>query len=97
MEVDKLFHPLIMTKFMYALPVYGANQYDLNAIQHFLTRCYKRRYTIDHVNIFNLLEQCDRRLLLKIKGDSCHPLYHLASKAKVLSYQLLRHLLPDQN
>ena len=97
MEVDKLFHPLIMTKFMYALPVYGANQYDLNAIQHFLTRCYKRRYTIDHVNIFNLLEQCDRRLFLKIKGDSCHPLYHLAPKAKVLSYQLLRHLLPDQN
>ena len=58
-EVDKLFHSLIMTKFMYALPVYGANQSDLNAIQHFLIRCYKRRYTIDHVNIYNLLEQCD--------------------------------------
>ena len=87
-EVDKLFHSLIITKFMYALPVYATNQFDLNAIQHFLTRCYKRPCTIDGVNIFNLLEQCDRRLFLKIKGDSCHPLYHLAPKAKVTSYQL---------
>ena len=66
-EVDKLF-TLIMTKFMHAPPIYGANQCDLNATQHFLTRCYERRYTIDHVNIFNLLEKCDRRLFLKIKG-----------------------------
>ena len=87
-EVDKLFHSLIMTKFMYALPVYGANRSDVNAIQYFLTRCYERRYTIDHVNIFNLLEQCDRRLFLKITGDSCHPLYHLAPKAKMTSYKL---------
>ena len=63
---------------------------ELNAIQHFLTRCYKRRYTINHVNIFNLLEQCNQRLpvFLKIKGDPCHPLYNLAPKAKVTSYQL---------
>ena len=73
-EVDKLFHSLIMTKFMYTLPVYGANESNLNAIQQFLTRCYKRPYTMGHVNIFNLLEQCDIRLFLKIKGDSCHPL-----------------------
>ena len=26
--------------------------------------------------------------LIKIKGDSCHPLYHLAPKDKVTSYQL---------
>ena len=55
---------------------------------HFLTRYYKRRYTIDHVNIFNLPEQCDRRLFLKIKGNSCHPFYHLVPKAKVTSYHL---------
>ena len=59
-EVDKLFHSLVMTKFIYALLVYVANQFDLNAIFN-LIRCYKRRYTIDHVNVFNLLEQCDRR------------------------------------
>ena len=68
MEVDKLFHSLTMTRFMYALPVYGANQSDLTSIQHFLSGCYKRRYTIDHVNIFNLLEQCDRRLFFKNYG-----------------------------
>ena len=40
---------------------------------------------MDLVNIFYLLEQCDRDYF--VKGDSCHPLYYLASKAKD-TYQL---------
>ena len=42
---------------------------------------------MDHVNIFYLLEQCDRRLFFK--GDSSHPLYHLASKAQSFARQKL--------
>ena len=72
---------------MYVLLVYGARQSDVIAVWHFLTGCYERRYTIDRVNIFNLLKHCDQILFSNIKGDSCHPLYHIAPKAKVTSYQ----------
>ena len=43
-----LFKQLVLLKFIYTLPVYGASQSDLNVIQCFLTRCFKRQYTIEH-------------------------------------------------
>ena len=47
---------------------------------------------MNHVNIFYLLEQCDRRLFFKIKDDFCHPLYHLAPKAKVVNLLLINYV-----
>jgi len=49
---------------------------------------------MDHVNIFQILEQCDRRSFF-LTIDSCHPLYHLASKSKD-TYQLRAQSLPDK-
>ena len=63
LEVGNIFRQLVLPKFTYALPVHGASQSDLNMIQCFLTRCNKRRYTIEHLNIFKILEQCDQRLI----------------------------------
>ena len=47
-EVDYLFKQLVLPKCIYALPVYGASQSDLNLIQCFLTSCFKRQYSIKH-------------------------------------------------
>ena len=38
-------------------------------------RCTRRHYTSELFNIQELLEKYDRRLFLKIKRNSCHPLY----------------------
>ena len=39
----------------------------------FLKRCNKRRYTSELINIYYLLEKCDRRLFTKIKSNVDHP------------------------
>ena len=44
---------------------------------------YKRRYTIEHLVIFKILEQCEQRLFSKIESNSCHPLYPLLPQVKV--------------
>ena len=44
-EVDHLFSALVLPNFTYGLPVYGAVDSDLTVIQHFLDRCFKRKYT----------------------------------------------------
>ena len=87
-EVDHLFEQLVLPKFIYALPVYGASQSDLNVIQCFLTGCFKRQYTIEHLDIFKILEQCDERLSCKINSNSCHPLYQFLPKVKETSKKL---------
>ena len=78
----------MLPKFTYTLPVYGARQSDSNMIQCFLTRCYERRYTIEHLNILKILEQRGQRLFCKIESNSCHPLYPLLPKEKETSKKL---------
>ena len=39
----------------------------LNTTQCFLKRCNKQRYTSELINIYDLLEKCDRRLFTTIK------------------------------
>ena len=48
----------------------------------FLKRCNKRRYTFDLINIYDLLEKCDRTLFTKIESNVDHPLYTLLPKVK---------------
>ena len=71
-EIDHLFKAIVLPKITYALPVYGASQVDLNTIQCFLKRCNKQHYTSALINIYDLLEKCDRRLFTKIKNNVNH-------------------------
>ena len=77
-EIDLFFKAVVLSKLVYGLSVYGASTADLNIIQCILDRCSRRHYTSELFNIQELLEKHDRRLLLKIKRNSCHPLYSLA-------------------
>ena len=47
-----------------------------------------RRYTSELINIYDLLEKCDRRLFTKIKNNVNHPLYALLPKVKESSKKL---------
>ena len=87
-EIDHLFKAIVLPKITDALPVYGASQVDLNTIQCFLKRCNKQRYTSELINIYDLLEKCDRRLFTKIKNNVNHPLYALLRKVKESSKRL---------
>ena len=88
LEIDDLFRAIVLPKITYALPVYEASQVDLNTIQCFTKRCNKRRYTSELINIYNLLQKCDRRLFTKIKNNVNHPLYALLPKVKESSKRL---------
>ena len=79
---------IVLPKITDALPVCGASQVDLNTIQCFLKRCNKQRYTSELINIYDLLEKCDRRLFTKIKNNVNHPLYALLRKVKESSKRL---------
>ena len=87
-EIDHLFKAIVLPRITYALPVYEASEVDLNTIQCFLKRCNKRRYTSELINIYDLLEKCDRSLFIKIKNNVNHPLYALLPKVKESSKRL---------
>ena len=53
-----------------------------------MTISNKRRYTSELINIYDLLEKCDRRLFTKIKNNVNHPLYALLPKVKESSKKL---------
>ena len=55
-EIDHLFNAIVLTKLFYCLSVYGASPSDLNTVQGFLTRCYKRRYISSVIDIHCHLE-----------------------------------------
>ena len=76
-ELNYLFNSIVLLKIMYTLPAVGASPPDLHTLQCFLDRCFKRRYTSVHYNIFNLLEQQDTRIFHKISNNPNHPLRSL--------------------
>jgi len=59
-NIDHLFETLVLSIFIYGVPVHGASNSDLIFIQHFLDKCHKGHFTSQPVSIFNLLEQQDR-------------------------------------
>ena len=87
-EIDHLFKAIVLPKITYALPVYEASQVDLNTIKCSLKRWNKRRYTSELINIYDLLEKCDRRLFTKIKNNVNHTLHALLPKVKQSSKRL---------
>ena len=60
MEIDYLFQSLVLPKIAYALPVYAVSVPELNTVQRFLRRCYKRRFISYAIDIYDLLEKTDR-------------------------------------
>ena len=51
--------------YIFRLSVYSASSSDFNNVQHFLDRCYKRRYISRKLNITELLERSDCRIFRK--------------------------------
>ena len=94
--IDHLFKAIVLPKFMYALPVYGASSSDVNLVQRFLARCYKRRYISDCIDINEILEKIDRKLFKKIKENATSPLHDMLPVTKESSRRLRRQtpLLP---
>ena len=54
-ELDHLFSSIVPPSITYGLPVYGASEAELTAMQCFLDRCYKRKYTSISFSIKHLL------------------------------------------
>ena len=61
---------------------------ELTAMQCFLDRCYKRKYTSKSFSIKHLLEKQDRKVFRKVSGIDRHPLRGLLPKKKVSTYNL---------
>ena len=83
-----LFSSIVLPSITYGLPVYGASEAELTAMQCFLDRCYKRKYTSKSFSIKHLLEKQDRKVFRKVSGIDRHPLRGLLPKKKVSTYNL---------
>ena len=57
-------------------------------IQCFLDRCYKRKYTSDHINVYELLVQQDTRIFKNVFNNTIHPLRAIMPKKKLTKYNL---------
>ena len=64
------FQSIVIPNFFYGLTVYGASSSDLNIVEHFLDKCYKRRYISRKLNIRELLERSDCRTFRKSLGTN---------------------------
>ena len=82
-ELDHLFSSIVLPSITYGLPVYGASEAELTAMQCFLDRCYKRKYTSKSFSIKHLLEKQDRKVFSKVSGIDRHPLRGPLHKKKV--------------
>ena len=61
-ELDHILNQIVMPNSTYGLTVYGATDSDLTTIQHFLDRCFERKYTSTRINIRELLEKAGKKL-----------------------------------
>ena len=64
-ELDHLFSSIALPSITYGLSVYGASEAELTAMQCFLDRCYKRKYTSQSFSIKNLLESRIEKYLVR--------------------------------
>ena len=87
-EIDTLFNATVLSKILYGLSVYGSSTSDLNTVQRFLTRCFKRNYASILHNIQELLEQSDKNIFKKISSNNNHPLYSMLPRVKNASMRL---------
>ena len=83
-----MFSSIVLPSITYGLPVYGASEVGLTAIQCLLDRRYKRKYTSKSFSIKNLLDKQDRKVFSKVSGIDRHPLRGLLPKKIVSTYNL---------
>ena len=74
------FHCLHLS--MLSSSVYAASPPDLNTVQKFLTRCYKRNYISHPVNVSELVEKPDIAIANRIFKQPSHPLFNLLPRLK---------------
>jgi hypothetical protein len=87
-EIDYMFNSIVTPNILYWLSVYGAANAELTTVQCFLDRCKKRRYTLQEVNIREILKNQDRKIYLKVKSMEMHLLFRMLPKKKETKYQL---------
>ena len=95
-DIDSLFAAIVLPKITYGLSVYAASPPDLNTVQTFLTRCYKRNYISHPVNVSELVEKSDLAVANRICKQLSHPFFNLLPRLKESSLNLRnsRSLLP---
>lgn len=70
--------------------MYYAYERDLNTEQNFLNRCYKRRYISVPLNVKDIMDMKDKKLLSGARAPSHHPLNKILPKPKLQQYNLRR-------
>ena len=98
-DINSLFAAIVLPKITHGLSVYAASPPDLNTVQTFLTRCYKRNYISHPVTVSELVEKSDLAIADRICKQSSHPLFNLLPRLKESSLNLRnsRSLLPFLN
>ena len=89
-EIDLLFSTIVLPNINYALSVHAASasESDLIAVQCFLDRCFKRKYTSKPVSVYDFLERQDRKIFRKVSNAKGHPLLSIMPRVKPSSYNL---------
>ena len=88
-DIDHLFTSLVLPNFIYGLPVYGASEPDLNAIQNFLDviRAVLFFYPV-FILIKDLLKTQDCKIFKKVTSINNNPLAPYIHSKNVGSYDL---------
>ena len=89
-EIDLLFKKIVLPNLTYGLSVYGAYERDLNILQSFLNRCYKRRYISVPLNVQDIMHMQDKKLFSGARTLSHQPLNEILPKPKPQRYNLRR-------
>ena len=87
-EIDLLFKTIVLPNLTYGLSVYGAYERDLNTVQNFLNRCYKRRYISVPLNVKDIMHMQDKKLFSGARALSHRPLNEILPKPKSQQYNL---------
>ena len=70
--------------------MYGAYERDVNTVQNFLNRCYKRRYISVPLNVKDIMHMHNKKLFIGARALSHHPLNEILPKPKPQQYNLRR-------
>ena len=88
-ELDYLFQSIVTPNFLYVfISVYGASSSDVNNVQHFLDRCYKRRNISRKFSIRELLERSDCGIFRKALRTNSPLVKRILAERKFTNYAL---------
>lgn len=74
-EIDQIFESLIISRIRYGLSIYGSDSQSLKKVDHFLGRCYEKKYCKYKRDIYFLLRNEDNRHRTAILANRRHPLH----------------------